>query len=364
MNRMGNRPIPVVFWILLLTFCLSQNRAEAALQCYECHGNSSTHDIRPVDSSFRNPSSGGFQGNHGTHMGAAATKSSCTVCHPGSESFTSYHRNGKIKVASHINSSIPVTTYNNTTSSFSQSRTPDLASCNSVNCHFEAPTPVWGTDPATTTCSTCHSAPPSDGSHAGKHGQYYGSDPDACGRCHPDHANEPSPFAHATSAGKRSLAVRFIAAPNSGGTYTGDVTYPNYLPSQSPARNGTCTGLYCHSSGRIDPATGTWGAPMMQMTWSDARTTTCYSCHKGTPNDNTQANCDSIMGRWSSSGVCTTDLTMASNGHHTLVGAQWIRKYPCHYCHDNTVALDNTLTNISSLKKHVNGKVDVAMPVM
>ena len=364
MNNLRSRPIMVAVWMVLITLCLSHKPVEAALQCYECHGNRDSHDIRPVDAAFRNPSSGGFQGNHSTHMGAAAVKSSCAVCHPGSESFTSSHRNGKIKVSSHINSSIPVTTYNNTTSAFSQSRTPELASCNSVNCHFEAPTPVWGSDPATTTCSTCHSAPPSDGSHAGKHGQYYGSDPDACARCHPDHVNEPYPFAHATSAGKRSLAVRFNAAPNSGGTYTGDVTYPNYLPSQSPARNGTCTGLYCHSSGQIDPATGNWGAPMMQMTWSDARTTTCYSCHKGTPGDNTQANCDSIMGRWSSSGVCTTDLTMASNGHHTLVGAQWIRKYPCHYCHDNTVAQDNTLTNISSLKKHVNGKVDVAMPVM
>jgi len=115
---------------------------------------------------------------------------------------------------------------------------------------------------------TCHSAPPSDGSHAGKHGQYYGSDPDACARCHPDHVNEPYPFAHATSVGKRSLAVRFNAAPNSGGTYSGDVTYPNYLPSQGPARSGTCTGLYCHSSGRMWPcrSCGTWSACLAPAT--------------------------------------------------------------------------------------------------
>jgi len=61
--------------------------AEAALKCYGCHGSQITEDIRPLDDSFRNPSSGGFQGNHRTHLGMAAVQSSCAKCHPGSNSW-------------------------------------------------------------------------------------------------------------------------------------------------------------------------------------------------------------------------------------------------------------------------------------
>jgi len=49
---------------------------------------------------------------------------------------------------------------------------------------------------------------------------------------------------------------------------------------------------------------------------------------------------------------------MSSNGHHRLVGPQWIRKYPCYYCHNATVDVSGNLKDIT---KHVNGIKDVVI---
>src|SRR6185369_8086304 len=78
-----------------------------------------------------------------------------------------------------------------------------------------------------------------------------------------------------------------------------------------------------------------------------------------TLDDNTPTNCAAIGGSWDSAqGLCSPDLTMSSNGHHRLVGPQWIRKYPCDYCHFNTVV---KLGNMSSMTTHVNGTPDIAI---
>jgi hypothetical protein len=42
-------------------------------QCYDCHGSPTTaagggNDLRPVDSTYRNITTGGFVGNHQTHI--------------------------------------------------------------------------------------------------------------------------------------------------------------------------------------------------------------------------------------------------------------------------------------------------------
>jgi predicted CxxxxCH...CXXCH cytochrome family protein len=49
---------------------------------------------------------------------------------------------------------------------------------------------------------------------------------------------------------------------------------------------------------------------------------------------------------------------MSSNGHHRLVGPQWIRKYPCYYCHNASVDADGKLTDKT---KHVNGVKNIAI---
>lgn len=299
---------------------------EASLQCYGCHGTSIPVDYRPVDASFRNISSGGFPGNHRTHMDSSASSTACYICHSGSNSYTASHRDGMIKVSARTNNSSPTTPYNNTTSAFPQTATPSLGSCAGVNCHFEAITPTWGSDPALTTCSTCHGAPPGDGSHP-RHASYYGI-PGAtasCVICHSDHATDPRPFAHATSAGNRGLVVSFAASPNNGsGSYSGNTNYPNYLPSSTPTRNGSCTNTYCHSPGNksssFDPPNNTaaWGGSL-----------SCNGCHKDDAAD-----------------------PMVSGSHpiHLLKG------FDCAVCHADTVSSNTTIKDSS---KHVNGSINV-----
>lgn len=293
-------------------------------------------------------------------MGPSAGPASCAACHPGSRSYSASHRDGKIKVGARINNSPLPATYRNQSSAFTQTSHPSPGTCSNVNCHFEAETPVWGSAPlsAPAGCSACHGAPPADGSHPAvsgpgkKHGDYLGTETGSCSRCHSDHAAEAAPFAHATSAGKRELVVRFTTAPNSGGVYSGDVSYPRYLPSGNPARNGTCSGVYCHSDGRGGP-------PLKEARWSDPTAMACYSCHRGRGADSTSGNCDSVGGIWSAdAGKCTPYLNMSTNGHARLVGSQWIRKYPCSYCH---AATTDSSGNISDLKRHVNGTRDVVM---
>lgn len=334
--------------------------ATPGIQCYTCHGTASPVDYRPLDRSFRAISSGGIPGNHRTHLPAGAVPSSCERCHPGSSTYTSHHRDGSIKIAGRINDSPLVTTYRNVTSAFPQSATATPGSCRNVNCHFEAATPSWGAAPlaAPGQCNVCHGAPPADGNHPAatgpgkKHGDYYGTDAGSCGRCHADHRTDPAPFAHATSAGKRGVAVAFSIGSQSGGSYSRDLSYPGYLPSQNPVRNGTCSNLYCHSN-----AVG--GQPLTTPRWGDSGTMKCYSCHRGRAADTTAANCAEVGGTWDTGRqVCSPFLDMSSNGHHRLVGAQWIRKYPCSYCHSATTDESGAIIDPG---KHVNGEKDVKM---
>ena len=326
----------------------------AALECYDCHGTKSTQSIRPEDATHRNISSGGFVGSHRNHVSWGATRSSCEKCHSGSRNYSSAHRNGMIKVSTNVNLSRNVTTYNNRTSAWPQTPTPVLGTCTNANCHFEKETQVWGNPLLPTDCSSCHASPPSSGSHGKKHGDYYGTGAVSCAKCHENHLAEENKFSHASSAGKRGIKVQFTTDPNSGGTYTGGtITYPDYLLPAS-ARNGNCNDIYCHSDGRGGP-------PVKVLTWSDNKTTDCFTCHRGRAADSVSGNCVGF-GVWSSitatRGYCTPDLAMSSNGHHQLVGTQWVRQYPCYYCHNNSVNTDGTVKDID---KHVNGFKDIAM---
>jgi len=351
MNHSITRTLLVITLVSCLSF-LAVNSCEAALKCHNCHGSNSTEDLRPLDHPFRHVSSGGFVGNHRTHVSFGATGRNCAGCHPGSENYSSAHRDGMIKLSPQLNLSQLVTAYNNRTTAWPQTATPTPGSCTNVNCHFENSTPQWGSDRSVMTCESCHSSPPLDGSHGKKHGDYFGTSQDSCAKCHSNHIAEATVFAHATAAGKRGIRVQFAAPPNSGGTYNGGTTdYPDYLPRLSPARNGSCSGIYCHSDGRGGP-------PVKTLTWSDSNTTDCFTCHRGRTVDSTPDNCAGF-GVWSTSReYCTPDLTMSSNGHHRLVGPQWIRKYACYYCHNGTV---DAAGNLVDLTKHVNGEKNIAI---
>jgi len=457
--------------VLLLTAVLPA-AALAQLGCNGCHGTTSSSgtsiiiDNRPLDDSFRNITTGGFQGHHRTHLDPAATASSCAKCHIGSTNYVTTHRDGIIQLASNINSSPAGARYNNLsatfhprTTSFRQTPKPRLSTCSNVNCHFEKQTDIWGKVAPYTIpngCDKCHGFAPTSGNHPAtsgigkKHGDYYGvagTVANSCQYCHVTHNS----FDHATSAGKRGLIVRFGTFPNlSGGNYSRDVSYPAYLPSNSPLRNGSCTSLYCHTNGRggaplqqpqwggsLTGCIGCHGGPAatslsgahavhtkgpqpafvcerchsatatgsnaiknlpshlnrqkdivfsdgqgsflsadksctgtichtdgqgreanLPKKWTDTGPAKCYWCHKGlTADSKDPLACAEINGTWNATTqLCTPYVNMTSNGHARLVGPQWIRQYPCTYCHNATV---NANSDIIDPTKHMNGVKDV-----
>jgi predicted CxxxxCH...CXXCH cytochrome family protein len=204
-------------------------------------------------------------------MAATTSSGSCVTCHGDVTGYSSDHRNGQISMAANINTSPNPATYSNKGLFFNQTSVPVLGGCSNVNCHFEATTPMWGSAPADTTCSTCHLAQPSTGSHTA-HETWYGGTA-SCIKCHAARTT----FQHATSAGNigRTIDLTSLA-----GSYTGSNF--NYLPSQSGTRTlGTCASLYCHSSGQGTTATD--ATPVYAATaptWGG--TAACGSCHATT----------------------------------------------------------------------------------
>ena len=141
----------------VVLFFAAAASAHGASLCSDCHG------MPPIDAPYRNITTGGFRGSHQTHNPAVAGAQNCEPCHTGSISYTSGHANGVISLAANINSS-PVAAAYSKGVFFNQTSLPVLGTCASVNCHFEAVTPVWASAPllAPAGCATCHGAPPSD----------------------------------------------------------------------------------------------------------------------------------------------------------------------------------------------------------
>lgn len=329
----------MVFSLFFLMLSIYVLPVHAAIQCYDCHGSRNPVDNRPVDASFRNISTGGFQGNHRTHMDASSTKSSCAKCHPGSDAYSSEHRNGLIELSSTINNSSLAAVYRNGSTAFPQRSVPRLGSCSNVNCHFERETPVWGSSPLPVPagCSGCHGSPP-DGGDAGPAGSHLRHDlyfpgTGGCGHCHSDHLAEESPFAHATSAGRRNLIIRLNSYTSQGGAYSGALD--DYLPKSRSNQFGNCSNIYCHSTG-----TGTSAfSPNVTPTWGTPLPSDCSGCHGG-----------DYQG-----------ATKISTGSHTIhTGRDYYGQYiyDCSICHSATATDSRT---IGTTVNHVNRKVDVAL---
>jgi predicted CxxxxCH...CXXCH cytochrome family protein len=294
-----------------------------AIDCSGCHGNKSLSDFRPVDSPYRNITTGGFRGNHQNHLTPGIGALSCIKCHPGASEYSTKHRNGQIEISANINNSPLTATYRNGSTAFPQRSTPKLGRCNNVNCHFEQDTPTWGGAAFTIPdgCANCHGMPPSggtsgaDGSHT-RHNDYYPGSA-GCSTCHPGHTS----FGHATSAGRAVIVTPKDLASGASGNYSGPTN--DYLPSQNN-RFGVCTNMYCHSNGTslssgITPnvTTPEWGSPSL----------TCISCHASPP--------DYVNG------------TLKTNSHQ--VQAHLLN---CSVCHQATTTNGSA---ISSTANHVNG---------
>jgi predicted CxxxxCH...CXXCH cytochrome family protein len=349
-----------VLLFVLVSALVTANSAFALINgnqinaCYDCHGTNSS-DIRPIDvnvSPLRDSSSGGFQGNHQTHMPPLTTDINvCTKCHGlAVKNYSTSHRSTVINMRQHINSTVTLRRASYARQGgvtfFNQTSVPQLGGCSSVNCHFQRTTPTWGLTPTWNAgtpadCNNCHGTPPAGifnatpllsytggaaGSHA-KHDLYYTGTTN-CQKCHSNNTT----FAHATSGRSgHSLNVSVKDPGNTqDGSYSRATTYPSYLPSQAPAAFGNCTNSYCHSQGNspyIAPAAAVGVPPV----WGTANVT-CVSCHKGSGG---------------------TGMDSGTYGHLKHVQTYG---YTCQRCHDATVTGNST---IKSYADHVDKLVTV-----
>lgn len=299
-------------------------------QCDDCHGMPPKDDaVRKANPSFRSYSAATV-GNHQTHLSAAPTAADCTACHAAVADTAFDHQNEVIKMANSIKgySSASIRAKYNKGVFFNQTSMPELnstATCSSVNCHFEATTPIWGATKFSTStdCSVCHSVPGSSVPHS-KHNEYYNFSDNGCIRCHADHLTGLN-FNHATSAGGRGINVAL-----DDGAYSG--TGLNYLPSQSGRSFGDCSSNYCHSNGKN-------GAPNVTPKWGGSgigSTLDCSGCH----------------GNASSTGGAAL---YGRHDKHVNNAAYLGTNFACIDCHANTV-IDNA--TIKDKSKHVNSFVD------
>jgi len=315
----------ILFGIVSLSAALALAAPQYDVQCDDCH------TMPPLDSASgeRDPATGAFKGNHQGH--AASDAASCARCHgAGVLNYATGHRTKTIQVQGNINNSPLGASYSR--GFFNQTSVPPavLGTCNNVNCHFESLTPSWGSSlfAGAGDCARCHGTAPNTGNHpvaGSKHGTYYGTGTASCLKCHPDHLGEAKPFAHATSAAHRGVAVRFNSSPNSGGSYSGSGL--GFLPSQHKASFGSCFNLYCHSN-------GTGGAPNVVPTWGASLD--CKGCH----NSNTASG---------------APMTSGKHGAHVNNAATLGTNFSCADCHARTVQND---TAIADTSRHVNGFAD------
>ncbi|SNB45863.1 Geobacter sulfurreducens CxxxxCH...CXXCH domain-containing protein [Geobacter sp. DSM 9736] len=214
--------------------------------------------------------------------------------------------------------------------------------CSTVYCHSNGlrfdnstanfRTMTWGGAPLT--CASCHGDSASAEELSGRHGKHTASTiyVSSCDRCHSGTIDGTGKIVDRSRHANRTKDISF----NNGGSYN--------------SGSKSCT-TYCHSDAR-------GGEPTFSVKWSDTDITMkCYSCHKGRTSDTSEGNCGVVQGNWSSAReFCTPDITMNADGHHRLVGPQWIRKYPCYYCHDATM---DAAGDIKDRARHLNGVKDV-----
>jgi predicted CxxxxCH...CXXCH cytochrome family protein len=194
----------------------------------------------------------------------------------------------------------------------------DYVSCDTLYCHSNAAPfdkanayrqPVWGSTPAD--CSICHDGGGATTGLSGRHDSHtsnstYDFD---CEKCHAATAVGSVTINDAEQHLDMEKDVVFSA----GGSY-------------NAAR--LCASTYCHSDG----AGGEGNTP---VSWSDSGPLGCAGCHDGRIGDASQ---------------------ISSNAHLRLANEAWIRQYPCHYCHYDTVDL---ASDIKDYGKHVNESVDI-----
>jgi predicted CxxxxCH...CXXCH cytochrome family protein len=232
--------------------------AEAA-SCLSCHAPvGSTTDIRPVESTYRNITTGSVRGSHVKHIPSPTLDAnSCTPCH-GTLISSTNHRNGFINVTSASGLGY------SKKASFPQSGSPTLTlgSCNTASCHANVygsgtvPSPVWGI--AAPNCTACHTV--------------------AIGPNGPGTGSHTNILAHAVACTSCHAAGTSATTPPSTGHLDGIITVTNGYPSAvakhasgSYATNATCNTASCHINVY---GAGTVTTPVWGSTGNG-----CLSCH-------------------------------------------------------------------------------------
>lgn len=273
--RFGRKEL---FGLLLVVISLVIPNYSQAIECYECHGTKNPPDYRPLDSSTRDPQSGGFQGSHRKHLPESATPYTCSICHPGSENFGPNHQDGIVSVS--LDPYYPAK-YRNGSTAILRGRST-LGSCTNVYCHNDGTypytgvlvtpkTPVWGGGGQS--CTACHGNPPSYASgspKANSHQKHLFS----CNRCH-----------YPTTTTGTSITSPFNHR---------NEWYEVGGPSGEPVSyNGAqCYNTYCHGNG-TNVATGAAANSSTSPAWGSSGPLACTSCHayppayaKGAPKSN------------------------------------------------------------------------------
>jgi predicted CxxxxCH...CXXCH cytochrome family protein len=176
------------------------------------------------------------------------------------------HRDGKIRIRQHINSTASVRGIYSKSTFFNQTSVSNPGTCSSVNCHFRTTTPVWGSaalsgGQTVANCAICHQSTGMVSGNHTKHITALGGTVTTCANCHPNNTT----FTHATSAkAGGAISVSFSGAPKGTGSYTvgNHKNYPNYL--DGTGTYGSCNTTYCH--GTTGPA---WNSGAL----------TCAQCH-------------------------------------------------------------------------------------
>ncbi len=293
------------------------------MDCGSCHGNGinpatgqliTSTDMRPVDATFRNITTGGFVGSHQSHMkanvapNATAAVTACAACHSNTVAYNTGHRSGTItfNAAVAYNKGVGPITFTNATS------VPVLGTCGTASCHVSpvstayVVTPYWGTNTAAG-CTGCHTGAnlitatgPATGSHA------LAGHVTACIDCH----------AAGTTA---------TVAPTTG-HLDGNIDVANVgyltLNKTKGSAGTTCSTATCHASPVaattvVTPAWGTVGAG-------------CAACH---------------------SGVNAITATGPATGNHAIPG----HVTACTDCH-----AAGTTATVAPTAGHADGNIDVA----
>jgi predicted CxxxxCH...CXXCH cytochrome family protein len=318
------------------TTCHQHIEGFKGVGCDVCHGYPPVVDSATggPDGLVNNPGVTGSStaGAHDMHVNTKLYP--CEVCHYNSVGSGPTHNDGPPQVIT-IGFSLFGGAYvggiydGQTTASYDSSEVNTTVlntgsmTCDNIYCHGKLPDgTIWGggkeTSPAwdgSVTCSSCHDTGGALSDLSGKHakhtdGSTYGF---ACEKCH-----------YETASGSNTIKNQSYHANN-----VKDIVFAAGGVFDSGTKS--CTSTYCHSDAR-------GGAPNVAVKWSDTFSMQCDSCHNGR------------------TGLDT--LEMVSNGHDRLVSSDWVRHYPCYYCHDATV---DTSSNIKDYSKHVNENIDVVM---